>query len=43
MTSNNQNDQQQQDQKVELAVFNLESTTHLTDQQLIAHQVERYL
>ncbi|EPF74236.1 RHS repeat-associated core domain-containing protein [Acinetobacter rudis] len=33
------------DQKaaVELAVFNLDSVTHLNDQQMIAHQIQRYL
>ncbi len=36
-------DQKQDAPVVELAIFNLESTTQLTDLQLIAHQVQRYL
>ncbi|WP_168400169.1 RHS repeat-associated core domain-containing protein [Acinetobacter indicus] len=42
-TSTDQNKKQEQQAAVELAVFNLNSVTHLEDHKLIAHQIQNYL
>lgn len=42
-TLTDQNKKQEQQAAVELAVFNLNSVTHLEDHKLIAHQIQNYL
>uniref|UniRef100_UPI00398919ED DUF6531 domain-containing protein n=1 Tax=Acinetobacter indicus TaxID=756892 RepID=UPI00398919ED len=42
-TSTDQSKKQEQQAAVELAVFNLNSVTHLEDHKLIAHQIQNYL